>query len=66
MLIQYLTIFLKFSVMKNTLYNILVILFITHYTTGQQGNYKFENFDNGSILLSGNVKGSSEDIVLTH
>ena len=52
--------------MKNTLYNILVILFITHYTTGQQGNYKFENFDNGTILLSGNVKGSSEDIVLTH
>ena len=28
--------------MKNTLYKLLVIFFVTHYITAQDGNYKFE------------------------
>lgn len=32
----------------------------------QQGNYKFNNFGNRSILLSGNVTGSVSDIGLTY
>lgn len=32
----------------------------------QQGNYKFNNFGNRSILLSGNVTGSVEDIALAY
>ncbi len=52
--------------MKNILYSLLVIFFITHYITAQQGNYKFENYGNRSILLSGNVTGSVEDLGLTY
>ncbi len=32
----------------------------------QQGNYKFNNYGNRSILLSGNVTGSVEDIALAY
>jgi hypothetical protein len=32
----------------------------------QQGNYKFDNFGNRSILLSGNVTGSVSDLGLTY
>lgn len=44
-------------------HNILV-LYILFFTIGyaQQGNYKFNNFGNKSILLSGNVTGSVEDL----
>ena len=52
--------------MKNTLYSLLVIFFITDYFTAQQGNCKFENYGNRSILLSENVTGSVEDFGLTH
>ena len=44
----------------------LLIFFITVYSSAQQGNYKFENYGNRSILLSGNVKGSIEYIGLTY
>jgi len=52
--------------MKNTLYHLLVLFFITHYITAQQGNYKYSNYGNRSILLSGNVTGSVEDLGLTY
>lgn len=32
--------------------------------TGQEGNYKFENFGNQSVLLNGNVTGSVADLGL--
>lgn len=32
---------------------------------GQEGNYKFENFGNQSVLLNGNVTGSVADLGLT-
>lgn len=32
----------------------------------QRGNYKFNNYGNSSILLSGNVTGSVDDIALTY
>ena len=38
-------------------------IFLHSYS--QQGNYKFNNFGNRSILLSGNVTGSVEDLGLT-
>ena len=45
----------------------LIILFInTSPVFGQYGNYKFNNFGNKSILLSGNVTGSVEDIALAY
>jgi hypothetical protein len=52
--------------MKYALYQLLTLFFITHYTTAQQGNYKFSNYGNRSILLSGNVTGSVEDLGLTY
>jgi len=52
--------------MGNTQYILLLFFFITFYTTAQRGNYKFENYGNRSILLSGNVTGSVEDIGLTY
>ncbi|MCO5725988.1 hypothetical protein [Robiginitalea marina] len=33
---------------------------------GQEGNYKFENFGNQSVLLNGNVTGSVSDLGLTY
>ena len=41
-----------------------LILINTAPVLGQHGNYKFNNFGNKSILLSGNVTGSVEDIAL--
>ena len=34
--------------------------------SGQEGNYKFENFGNQSVLLSGNVTGSVADLGLVY
>jgi len=44
----------------------LIFVFISMYSWGQQGNYKFNNFGNRSILLSGNVTGSVSDIGLVY
>ena len=33
---------------------------------GQEGNYKFENFGNQSVLLSGNLTGSVADLGLVY
>lgn len=33
---------------------------------GQEGNYKFENFGNQSVLLNGSVTGSVDDLGLTY
>lgn len=49
--------------MRPTLYFIFLFYFLFSYA--QQGNYKFNNFGNRSILLAGNVTGSVEDIGLT-
>ena len=43
-----------------------LISFLTLFSYAQQGNYKFNNFGNRSILLSGNVTGSVTDIGLTY
>ncbi len=42
----------------------LIIYFSNSYA--QQGNYKFNNFGNRSILLSGNVTGSVSDLGLVY
>jgi hypothetical protein len=44
----------------------LLISFLAIFSYAQQGNYKFNNFGNRSILLSGNVTGSVTDIGLTY
>ncbi len=44
----------------------LLFIVISIYSWGQQGNYKFNNFGNRSILLSGNVTGSVNDIGLVY
>ena len=44
----------------------LIFIIISMYSWGQQGNYKFNNFGNRSILLSGNVTGSVSDIGLVY
>jgi hypothetical protein len=44
----------------------LLISFLVLCSYAQQGNYKFNNFGNRSILLSGNVTGSVNDIGLTY
>lgn len=41
---------------------IFSISFLCIFSHAQQGNYKFNNFGNKSILLSGNVTGSVEDL----
>ncbi len=44
----------------------LVLCLLGHNTlvNAQEGNYKFENFGNQSVLLSGNVTGSVADLGL--
>ena len=49
---------------KNIL--LIVVLFYISVIYSQQGNYKFNNFGNRSILLSGNVTGSVEDLGLVY
>ena len=44
----------------------LICVIISVYSWGQEGNYKFNNFGNRSILLSGNVTGSVSDIGLVY
>ena len=43
-------------------YFIVLLVFFSLKSFAQQGNYKFNNFGNSSILLSGNVTGSVEDL----
>jgi len=47
-------------------YFIVILVFFSFKSLAQQGNYKFNNFGNTSILLSGNVTGSVTDIGLTY
>ena len=46
---------------------ILIALFpfLSFTLTAQEGNYRFETYGNQSVLLSGNVTGSAEDLGLT-
>ncbi len=44
----------------------LVIVYASCFGYAQQGNYKFNNFGNRSILLTGNVTGSVSDLGLTY
>jgi hypothetical protein len=48
---------------KNLLIILLLFVFLGY---AQQGNYKFDNFGNRSILLAGNVTGSVSDLGLTY
>ncbi|TPV35604.1 hypothetical protein FJ651_01455 [Paucihalobacter ruber] len=43
-----------------------LISFLSLFSCAQQGNYKFNNYGNRSILLGGNVTGSVSDIGLTY
>lgn len=43
-----------------------LFLFISFVSYSQQGNYRFNNFGNRSILLSGNVTGSVSDLGLVY
>ncbi|MFH6767870.1 hypothetical protein V8G56_03900 [Gaetbulibacter aquiaggeris] len=45
---------------------IFLLSFIWFLSYAQQGNYKFNNFGNRSILLSGNVTGSVTDLGLAY
>lgn len=51
--------------MSKNIFLIALSLFVS-LIHSQQGNYKFNNFGNRSMLLSGNVTGSVEDIGLTY
>ncbi len=44
----------------------LLLFLISVHLMAQRGNYKFNNYGNSSILLSGNVTGSVDDIALTY
>ena len=52
--------------MKSERILLFIISFFCVFGYAQQGNYKFNNFGNRSILLSGNVTGSVTDIGLTY
>ena len=52
--------------MKLLVLTVVCFLLICTGSYAQQGNYKFNNFGNTSILLSGNVTGSVTDIGLTY
>ena len=43
-----------------------IFIFSTSAVLGQQGNYKYNNYGNRSIILSGNVTGSVTDMGLTY
>ncbi len=43
-----------------------LIILMGYWGRAQQGNYKFNNFGNRTILLAGNVTGSVEDFGLTY
>lgn len=54
--------------MNKALVSIILTIFTLYsfHLFAQEGNYQFENFGNRSILLSGNVTGSVEDLGLTY
>lgn len=45
---------------------VMATLLVSKSVNGQQGNYKYNNYGNRSILLTGNVTGSVSDIGLTY
>ena len=47
-------------------YCIWLLFLFFNFGIGQEGNYKFENFGNQSILLNGNVTGSVSDLGLAY
>lgn len=53
--------------MKKNLQFLLLIYFLFLVIEGktQEGNYKFENYGNQTVLLNGNVTGSANDLGLT-
>ncbi len=60
---------MKFNIkyiLRSTFKIVFILSIISFKTYAQQGNYKFNNFGNRSILLSGNVTGSVTDIGLTY
>lgn len=52
--------------MKEKFFLTLLLFFLCNQIFSQQGNYKFNNYGNSSMLLSGNVTGSVEDIAVTY
>ena len=46
--------------------NLWVLILFPLFVLAQEGNYKFENFGNQSILLNGNVTGSVSDLGLAY
>ena len=47
-------------------YLTLFLFLLCFKTFSQEGNYKFDNYGNSSMLLSGNVTGSVKDIAVTY
>ena len=43
-----------------------MLFLATPFLWAQEGNYKFENYGSRSILMSGSVTGSVEDLELTY
>ena len=56
----------KVSIMLHKRLFIFSISLLCVFSHAQQGNYKFSNYGNRSILLSGNVTGSVEDLGVTY
>ena len=52
--------------MKNIICLIIYITYFSPLLLKAQGNYNMENFGNRSLLLSGNVTGSVDDLGLTY
>lgn len=52
--------------MREKFYVILILFFLSYNLFSQHGNYKFNNYGNSSMLLSGNVTGSVEDIAVAY
>jgi len=50
--------------LRNTV--LITLLHCVLFVSAQQGNYKFNNYGNRSILLAGNVTGSVSDLALAY
>ncbi|TYA52320.1 hypothetical protein [Formosa maritima] len=59
-------IFIKPIRLKFFKYVSIFFLLVSIHSIAQQGNYRFNNFGNRSILLSGNVTGSVSDLGLVY
>ncbi|WP_297690946.1 hypothetical protein [uncultured Eudoraea sp.] len=54
--------------MRRTCQHVITLAFLCLIIAGrgQEGNYKFDNYGNQSMLLNGNVTGSATDLGLAY